>query len=256
MRQSNPPVALVTGAAHGIGKAIAERLAGDGYAVALLDVNAEQCVREAERIGKRFDAATLALNADTAVEADIVAMYRELNDAFGRLDAIVNNAGIPDPTTAPLEELDRTTWDRYLEVNLTGYYLIAKHGIRMLRKTRGAIVNMASVHALQSDKHHNMAYAASKGGIIAFTHALAMSEGPEVRVNCISPGWIDVRDADEKRHLPLREIDHSQHPVGRAGLPEDVSAMTAFLLSDDAAFITAQNIVVDGGMTRRMGYAE
>lgn len=247
--------ALVTGAAHGIGEGIAARLAADGYAVAVLDIDASRCGPVAERLAYEHGVETLALVADTGTEDEVRDAIARVRERFGRLDALVNNAGNPNPPTGPIDELDRANWDRYLEVNLTGYFLVAKHAIAMLRAARGAIVNIASIHALQSDANHNMAYAATKGGIVAFTHALALAEGPRVRVNCISPGWIDVRDEKEKTTSPLRDIDHAQHPAGRVGEPRDVAALAAFLLSEDAGFITGQNFVADGGMTRKMVFA-
>jgi NAD(P)-dependent dehydrogenase (short-subunit alcohol dehydrogenase family) len=116
-------------------------------------------------------------------------------------------------------------------------------------------VNIASTRALQSEPHTE-AYAAAKGGVVALTHALAMSLGPELRVNCISPGWIDVRDLQSDA-VPeaLRPEDHAQHPVGRVGHAGDVASLTAYLLGPGAGFITGQNFVVDGGMTRKMMYA-
>jgi NAD(P)-dependent dehydrogenase (short-subunit alcohol dehydrogenase family) len=124
---------------------------------------------------------------------------------------------------------------------------MAKHCAPHLRRARGAIVNIASTRALQSEPNTE-AYSASKGGLIALTHALAMSLGPRVRVNCVSPGWI--------AHQPVRRKDHAQHPVGRVGHDEDVAGMVAYLLSDTAGFVTAQNFVVDGGMTRKMIYVD
>jgi NAD(P)-dependent dehydrogenase (short-subunit alcohol dehydrogenase family) len=117
-----------------------------------------------------------------------------------------------------------------------------------LRRTRGAIVNIASTRALQSEPNTE-AYSASKGGLVALTHALAISLGPRVRVNCVSPGWIETRES--ARHS---RAEHAQHPVGRIGRPEDVAEIVAFLLSDAAGFITGQNFIVDGGMTRKMIY--
>lgn len=247
-------LALVTGAAHGIGEGIASRLAHDGYDVALLDINGTRCAHVAEAIGREWRTAALPLTADVGNEDDVRTAIANIKTHFGRLDALINNAGIPDPVTEPIEALERATWDRYLEVNLTGCFLVSKHAVPLLREHGGAIVNIASIHAIQSDVHHNMAYAATKGGTVAFTHALALSLGPAIRVNCISPGWIDVRDDAERKESPLRDIDHAQHPVGRVGKPADIAALVAFLLSPDAGFITAQNFIADGGMTRKMAF--
>ncbi|MDZ7661096.1 MAG: SDR family oxidoreductase [Thiohalophilus sp.] len=144
-----------------------------------------------------------------------------------------------------------------MQVNLTGYFLVAKHTIPALRQTRGSIVNIASTRALQSEPHTEV-YAASKGGVVAFTHALAISLGPAIRVNCITPGWVATDDwqAPSRRKAPeLRETDHRQHPAGRVGHPADVAAMVDYLISDAAGFVTGHNFILDGGMTRRMIYA-
>jgi NAD(P)-dependent dehydrogenase (short-subunit alcohol dehydrogenase family) len=153
-------------------------------------------------------------------------------------------------------ELDQ--WQRRIDVNLTGAFLIAKHTVPHLRQRRGSIVNIASTRALQSEPNSE-AYAASKGGLLALTHALAVSLGPDVRANSISPGWIDVTawqaDAPSEPQ-PLSAADHEQHPSGRVGKPEDVAAMVAYLVSPDARFVTGQNFVIDGGMTRKMIYED
>jgi len=120
------------------------------------------------------------------------------------------------------------------------------------------VVNIASTRALQSEPHTE-AYAASKGGLVALTHALAVSLGPAVRVNCISPGWIDTsawQPRGQERTSALRPEDHAQHPAGRVGRPEDVAILCAYLVSDAAGFVTGQNFVIDGGMTRKMIYEE
>jgi NAD(P)-dependent dehydrogenase (short-subunit alcohol dehydrogenase family) len=172
---------------------------------------------------------------------------------FGRLDALVCNAAIADPHNTTLESLSLNHWNRVLAVNLGGPMLLAKHCAPYLRAHCGAIVNLVSTRAAQSEPDTE-AYAASKGGLLALTHALAMSLGPEIRVNAVSPGWIDARDPSLRRAEPLSEADHAQHPAGRVGTVEDVAAMVAWLLSRNAGFVTGQEFVVDGGMTKKMIY--
>ena len=140
-----------------------------------------------------------------------------------------------------------------IDTNLTAAYLFARAAEQALRAARGAIVTIASTRALMSEPNTE-SYAASKGGLVALTHALAVSLGPDVRVNCVSPGWIMVRRDEEQE---LRRKDHAQHPVGRVGRPADIAEIVAFLLDRErAGFITGANFVVDCGMTRKMIYEE
>lgn len=226
-------VAIVTGAAHGIGQAIARRLADDGWRVVGVDRD------PVEAAGIR------GVVADVGDEAAIGAVIAGVAAQEGRLDAIVSNAGFM--VRKPIAELTLAEWSSVLTTNLTALFLLARAGEAMLRAAKGGIVAIASTRAHQSEANTE-SYSASKGGLVALTHALAISLGPDVRVNCISPGWIDV--AGEA----LSEADAAQHPVGRVGRPEDVVAMVAFLLSAESGFVTGAEFVVDGGMTRKMIY--
>jgi NAD(P)-dependent dehydrogenase (short-subunit alcohol dehydrogenase family) len=228
-------------------------LAAAGWKVAFCDTD--------QAAGEQLEASSehnlYFVHGDVAREQDVARIVSEAVSWAGVLGAVINNAGIADPHTGPVEELSLAQWQRRLDLNLTGPFLVTKHAVPHLRKTRGAIVNMASTRALQSEPDSE-AYAATKGGVVALTHALAVSLGPDIRANCISPGWIDTRDwqgCGEKAEA-LSATDHCQHPAGRVGTPDDIAAMVAYLLSPEATFITGQNFVVDGGMTKKMIYED
>lgn len=249
------PVILVTGGAQGIGKGIASGFLQRGWRVVVCDKNADALSACAQDLSEP-DRLHL-IEMDVSREADVADAIAEAVQWAGRLDAVVNNAGLADPDTGPIEELELSEWQARIDVNLTGAFLMAKHALPHLRRSRGSIINMASTRALQSEPNSE-AYAATKGGLIALTHALAISLGPDVRANSISPGWIDVRawQANAPEPEPLSASDHDQHPSGRVGSPEDIAAMVAYLVSPEAGFVTGQNFVVDGGMTRKMIYEE
>lgn len=248
-------VVLVTGGAQGIGRGIAQEVLGAGGRVMIGDLDKEAglaCLAEWD-VGARA-AFTLL---DVAREASVQRWVQAALSRFGRIDGLVNNAGIADPHRAPLASLSLADWNRYLATNLTGTFLCSKHALPTLAEATGAIVNIASTRALQSEPDTE-AYAASKGGMLAFTHALAVSAGPSVRVNAILPGWIatDAWQKPAERHAPrLSRKDHTQHPAGRVGTPRDIGALAVYLLSAQSAFVTGQHFVIDGGMTIKMQYA-
>lgn len=247
-------VVVVTGGASGIGRGIAEAALGAGARVVIADIDetaGRACLAE-WNVG---DDATF-IDADVSDEAAVRRLVAATLARYRRLDGLVNNAGIADPSTGPVEQLALDEWNRRLAVDLTSVFLCAKHALPELRQCRGAIVNIASTRAWQSEPDCE-AYAAAKGGMVALTHALAISAGPEVRVNSISPGWIVTagwKQPDERQAPGLSGQDHRQHPVGRAGTPEDVGGLAVWLLSEAAGFVTGQDFVLDGGMTRKMQY--
>lgn len=238
-------VALVTGAGNGIGRAIARHLLSDGWHVGVLDLPKSGLSRSFRQSDRR----TVLIEGDVSEESTGRRAVQSVTDTFGRLDALVSNAGIMQ--RKPISRLTSAEWRRVIEVNLTGTFLLTRAAEKALRSAKGAIVTIASTRALMSEPDTE-AYAASKGGLVALTHALAVSLGPDVRVNCVSPGWIATEGYSD-----LRRKDHRQHPAGRVGRPEDIAEIVAWLLDGKrSGFVTGANFVIDGGMTRKMIYEE
>jgi NAD(P)-dependent dehydrogenase (short-subunit alcohol dehydrogenase family) len=243
-------VALITGAAQGIGRGIAEAFAEAGASVALFDLNGAGVREVAGRISTQGKA--LAITGDVAREEDVRAACEQVSGHFGSLDIVVNNAGIE--TGGNAVNMASADWDRLMAVNLRGAFLFAKHSIPFMRGKGGAIVNISSVHAFVSYPE-DVAYDASKAGLIGLTRALALDHGKDgVRVNAICPGYIETPlhqkwlDALPNPAETMEEV-LKFHPVGRIGTPRDVAQAALFLASDAASFITGTYLVVDGGMT-------
>jgi NAD(P)-dependent dehydrogenase (short-subunit alcohol dehydrogenase family) len=230
-------VALVTGGAAGIGAAIATRLARDGWRVVVADRDPAGTAPA----GGRY------VVCDVGEEAGVTSLVRSVAAGEQRLDALVCNAGFM--VRRPIASLSLAAWSAVLSTNLTSTFLLVRAAEALLRAAGGAVVTIASTRARMSEPHTE-SYAASKGGLVALTHALAVSLGPDIRVNCISPGWIAT-----KGPAPTAE-EHAFHPAGRVGTADDVAALVAFLVGTESGFITGSEFVVDGGVTRKMIYPE
>ncbi|HEX5091377.1 MAG TPA: SDR family oxidoreductase [Burkholderiales bacterium] len=245
---SRSKVLAVTGGAQGIGRAIAEHFAARGYAVSFADTNAAHgraTLAALRRRGVRAD----FFRADVSSEQDVRAWLRATTRGLGCPDVLVNNAGAR--ASAPFLTLAPKAFDLVLATNLRGTFLCTQEAARLMvrHKVKGAVINIASTRAFMSEPNTE-AYSASKGGIVALTHATAISLGPKgIRVNCVSPGWIETRGRKHSRR------DRLQHPVGRVGMPEDVAAACLYL-AEQAGFMTGQNLTIDGGMTVKMIYED
>lgn len=235
-------VALITGGARNIGKSLAIGFLNNGYKVAVIDHNRELLDKLPE------NGNLLKFYGDVSNEKDVIKFIEYIEKNFKRLDVIINNAAISNFKN--FLEITLEEWEKVIKVNLTGYFLITKYGVPLILKTsgKGSIINIASTRAIMSEKG-NEAYSASKAGILGLTHALANSLGPNIRVNAISPGWI-LHEGEQ-----ISQEEHMQHLVGRAGTPNDILELALFLADEKkAGFITGQNIVIDGGMTKKMIY--
>jgi NAD(P)-dependent dehydrogenase (short-subunit alcohol dehydrogenase family) len=237
--------AIVTGAASGIGAAIAEAFAAKGARVALLDMNFDAASIKADHLGNGAKAFVCDVTDSNSINAAVAAV----NDSFGSIDILVNSAGIVD--LAPAGELSQTAWQRTLDVNLTGSFLIAQAvGNAMIKAARGGrIINLASqAGSVAIDGH--VAYCASKFGIVGVTKTLALEWGKHgITVNCISPTVVLTELGRKAWDGPKGDAMKAQIPSGRFAEPEEIAAAAVFLASDAAAMINGADLLVDGGYT-------
>ncbi|TYB80866.1 MAG: SDR family oxidoreductase [Kosmotoga sp.] len=260
-------VVVITGGAGGIGSSIVKKFTEQEARVVFLDIDHEK----AEELKTSLENKVHYIHCDLRKEDDIKNAVENIVNNEETIDILINNAAMGwsgDIYSRSIEE-----WDEAISVNLRAPYILSKYCAPYLTKGRkltgenieelkinsyfaddqGVIINIASTRALMSEPDSEP-YSAAKGGLLALTHSLAVSLGPWVRVNAVSPGWIDV--SRHKMGIPekLSINDQLQHPAGRVGIPEDISEMCLYLASDKASFITGANFVIDGGMTVKMIY--
>jgi len=241
-------VVLVTGGGQGIGKGIAQKLLNEWMKVVIVDLDGEAVAETSEELGL----SGAAFEVDVADERSVADLMGRINSSMGRLDALINNAGIAAHHVAAPERLELSDWNRVIATNLTGVFLCCKHAIpEMVKAGGGAIVSTASAAGLIGSNFH--AYSASKGGMIALSRSIATTYAAQnIRSNVICPGFIDTPMVAEISSSPrLLQAYLDSTPLHRAGKPLDIAYMALYLASDEAAFVTGGVFVVDGGVTAR-----
>lgn len=244
--------ALITGGAQGIGKQAALCFLQNGFDVTIVDIDEEagaETLNELKAFGR-----IQYLPGDISSEENVKVFVKKAVEFSGRLDVLINNAAVS--ANKPVTELSLEEWNRVLAVNVTSCFLFVKHAAPYLKTTQGTVINLCSTRAFMSEANTE-AYSASKGAVYSLTHALAVSLGPEIRVNSVSPGWIEVSElkkSTDRKITELSEADHNQHPAGRVGDAKDIARLLLFLANEENSFITGQNFIIDGGMTRKMIY--
>lgn len=250
----NDKVCLITGGASGIGEVAARRFAAEGAIVAVVDIDDEGGRRVADAIMAEGGRAC-AVRADVSSEADVARAVAEILQTCGKIDVLLNNAATILPK--PLEEVSEEEWTHVIAINLKSVYLTIKHTIPALRRSKGNIVNMASLNGLVGQKQ-NAVYASTKGAVIAMTKSLALDYAPDgVRVNCLCPAGVMTPLLEQWR---LRQPDPEattrlladMHPLGRPATSEEIADAALYLASDGARFITGVALPVDGGAS--LGY--
>lgn len=238
---------IITGGSNGIGEGISKAFGNNDANICIADVDEKKGSEVLNQI-KEVNQNVFFYKTDLRNEEDIMHLMKKVKEQFGKVDILINNAGVS--RFKPLVELTTNEWDDVINTNLRGTFIASREASKMMPRG-GRIINMASTRAIMSEPNSE-AYAASKGGIVALTHSLAASlQSKGITVNCISPGWIQNVNYNE-----LSEKDHLQHWSNRVGTPDDIALACLYLADPKNNFINGQNIIVDGGMTRKMIYEE
>ena len=248
-------VAIITGGASGIGAAATELFAREGAKVIIADINEENISMTVERVLEKGHWA-YGIKCDVSEESDVERLIQQSIEKCGKIDIVFNNAGTILPK--PLEKVEANEWDRLFQINVKSMYLTTKFGIPYLKETKGSIINMASMTGVVGQQF-NSAYSATKGAVIALTKAMAIDYAPfEVRVNSISPAGVrtpllETWLQQQENPAEASKAQDRSHMLGRTATSEEIAKVAVFLASEDASFITGDNIVCDGGAA--LGYA-
>ena len=244
-------IALVTGAGAGIGRETAELFAREGASVVVVDLNAETGQETADRIAQAGGRA-IFIRTDVSNSDAVQAMFQQTRDAFGGLNILFNNAGIVKQ--GRVEDSTEADWEAQIATTLTSVFLGCKYGIPLLREQGGGVIlNMASVAGIMGIVNRAI-YSAAKGGVVALTRAIAMDHAAEgIRAVYLSPATIETPSLTDRINsspdpIAARKAFEARQPVGRLGKPSDVAYAALYLASDEAAFVTGSNLIVDGGM--------
>lgn len=242
-------VCVVTGGANGIGHCIVNEFVNKGAKVAFIDLDQQAGEAALSKI-KDKDGEGLFFCGDIAENSFMESFAAEVINSYGRIDYLINNACIN--RKGILSGCEYDDFNYVLKVGVTAPYILSKVFLPHFAPF-GAIVNISSTRAIMSQRDTE-SYTAAKGGILSLTHAMAISLAGRIRVNCVSPGWIDTGNENNETEGKVSLADKTQHPVGRIGNPMDIARTVMFLCHEDSGFITGQNIVIDGGMTKQMIY--
>lgn len=233
-------VAIVTGAARGIGLATTRQFLADGVRVAMVDRDVDALTEAAAGLD-----GVLAVPRDVSVPEDVGAIMAETEAAFGRIDHLVNNAGVAD--FGPIEETEFARWRRVMETNLDGVFLCSQAAIPALKKTKGSIVNIASISGLRASTLR-VAYGTSKAAVIHLTQQQAAELGEYgIRANCVAPGPVRTKLAMAVHSQAIIDAYHDALPLNRYGSEDEIASVITFLCSDKASFVTGQTVAADGG---------